>query len=170
MDQGWCAGVLFFRVNEGSSNGVELAGRTVVFANHFPGPTLLDGNATARLHIDDGASDDQRRELEAIFQGSEGGPMEILAGLITKWLPTQSARIEIQEDGDHAADADLGSLGPAPAIRDVGGHDGGDDGQHELYPGWAAAHCRRNLSVDTPEASRPGKLSFATRVSHERVA
>jgi hypothetical protein len=65
----------------------------------FPGPTLYDGNGTARLYIDDAASADHCRELEAIFQGTKGGPMEILAGLVTKWLPTQVAKIDFQEKG-----------------------------------------------------------------------
>ena len=61
MDQGWCASAIAFRVRDGQSDGVELGDRTVVFAVDFPGPTLFDGNATARLYIDAGASDEQRR-------------------------------------------------------------------------------------------------------------
>jgi len=76
---------------------VDLSGCTLAIALDFPGPTLYDGNGTARLYIDDGASADQRRELEAIFQGTKGGPMEILGGLVTKWLPTQAAKIDSQE-------------------------------------------------------------------------
>src|SRR5262245_25134066 len=97
MDQGWCDNVLVFRTLEGSSEGVPLGSRTVVMAADFPGPTLFDGKGTARLYIDDGATADQHRELEAIFQGKKGGPMEIFAGLVAKWLPTQSEKIDIQE-------------------------------------------------------------------------
>ena len=99
MDQGWCDGTLLFRVNQGSSEGVDLSGRTVVVAVDFPGPTMLDGNGTARLYIDDGASADQQRELVGVFSGAKGGPMEILAGLLTNLLPTQTARIQVQDDG-----------------------------------------------------------------------
>jgi hypothetical protein len=66
----------------------------------FPGPTLFDGEATARLFVDDGADEDQRRELEAIFQGAKGGPMENLAPLIATWLPTKKASIGIEEEGE----------------------------------------------------------------------
>src|SRR5260370_15754276 len=97
MDQGYCAGALLFRVRQGSADGVELSGRTVALAADWPGPTLLDGNGTGRLYIDDGANADQRRELEAIMQGKKGGPMEILGGLVSKWLPTQSTKIDLQE-------------------------------------------------------------------------
>ena len=103
MDQGWCASAIAFRVREGFSDSVKLAGNTLVLSNDFPGPTLFDGNATARLYIDIGATADQRRELEAIFQGRKGGPMAILATLVAKWLPTQTSKIDIQENGDDLA-------------------------------------------------------------------
>ena len=99
MDQGWCASAWLLRVQQGSADGVDLSGRAVALALDFPGPTLYDGNGTARLYIDDAASADHCRELEAIFQGTKGGPMEILAGLVTKWLPTQVAKIDFQEKG-----------------------------------------------------------------------
>ena len=100
MDQGWCGGVLGLRVREGSSDGVSLDGRDVVIGIHFPGPTLYDGQATARVFIDDGADDDQQRELEAIFQGSKGGPMENIAALTSSWLPTKTGKIDVSDDGD----------------------------------------------------------------------
>lgn len=99
MDKGWCDSALLFRAREGSSNGVDLGGTTVVLATDFPGPTLMDGNGTARLHIDEGATDEQRRELETIFQGKVGGPMEILGGLMSSWLPTNYCKIDIEDDG-----------------------------------------------------------------------
>jgi len=99
MDQGWCASAWLLRVQQGSADGVDLSGRAVAIALDFPGPTLYDGNGTARLYIDDAAGADHCRELEAIFQGTKGGPMEILAGLVTKWLPAKVAKIDFQEKG-----------------------------------------------------------------------
>ncbi len=50
----------------------------------------------ARLYIDDSASDDQRRELEAIFSGNKGGHLEGLWGAVFKeWLPAQASKIDI---------------------------------------------------------------------------
>ena len=97
MDQGWCASAWLIRVQQGTADGVNVDGRTLAIALDFPGPTLLDGNGTARLYMDDGTSADQRQALEAIFQGKKGGPMEILAGLVSTWLPTLSTQIGIQE-------------------------------------------------------------------------
>ncbi|HEV8634366.1 MAG TPA: DUF1326 domain-containing protein [Chloroflexota bacterium] len=100
MDQGWCRGLQTVRIREGNADGVDIGGRTVVFGVDFPGPTLFDGNGTARVYIDAGASAEQYRALEPIFTGKRGGPMEILGGLVTTWLPTQTAQIEVREDGD----------------------------------------------------------------------
>ena len=100
MDKGWCASAIAFRVREGDSDGVDLGQREVVIAVDFPGPTLFDGNATARLYIDSGASSDQQRELEAIWSGQKGGPMAVLAPLISTWLPARSATIDVTDEGD----------------------------------------------------------------------
>ena len=100
MDQGWCAGAIAFRTRDGNSDGVALDGRTVVFAVDFPGPTLFDGNGTARLYIDAGANAEQRRALEAICSGKVGGPMAAIAPLVAKWLPARSAKIDVDDAGD----------------------------------------------------------------------
>jgi hypothetical protein len=100
-DKGFCTGAVTFRLQDGSSDGVNLSGCTVVLAIDFPGPKFFDGNATGKLYIGDAAGSEQRRELEPIFQGQKGGPMAMLAPLIRKWLPTQSRGITVREDGDN---------------------------------------------------------------------
>jgi hypothetical protein len=52
---------------EGAADGVDLSGRTVTLLADWPGPTLFDGNGTARVFLDEGASDEQAGELSAIF-------------------------------------------------------------------------------------------------------
>jgi len=122
MDQGWCDSALLFHIREGNSDGVDLDGCTVVLAGDFPGPTLFDGNGTQRLYVDEAATAQQRRELEAIFQGTKGGPMEIIAGLTTKWLPTQFVNIEIREE-DNVFTATVGDFGKvrSAALQDEEG-------------------------------------------------
>ncbi len=100
MDQGWCAAAWVYRVRQGNSDGVNLDGCTLAAAFDWPGPTILDGNGTGRLYIDQSATADQRRELEGIFQARKGGPLEVLGSLITHWLPTQTANINVQEEAD----------------------------------------------------------------------
>jgi hypothetical protein len=110
MDKGYCASQVLFRVQNGSNDGVDLKGRDVVMALDFPGPTLFDGNGTARLYIDDGTEEGQRKELEDIFQGRKGGPMQMISSFISKWLPTQSTKIDINDDGNNLT-AKVGNFG-----------------------------------------------------------
>jgi hypothetical protein len=74
MEQGWCASAWLLRVQHGQADGVNLGGRTVAMALDFPGPTLYDGNGTARLYLDDGASADQRRSWRPSSRGRRGVP------------------------------------------------------------------------------------------------
>lgn len=110
-DQGWCGGVFGFDIREGNSDGVNLGGSKVVFTAIWPG-NFFGGNGTGRLYIDEGANTDQRRELEAIFSGKKGGPLEGLFGaIISKWLPAQATKINIQW-GDKPS-LNVGSVGQA---------------------------------------------------------
>jgi len=116
MDQGWCASPILFRIRQGTSDGVDLSGRTLVSAIFFPGPTLYDGNATGRLYMEDTATVEQRRELEAILQGKKGGPRGALAGLISQWLPTQTTQVAVREENGIIR-ATIGSVGQIQSQR-----------------------------------------------------
>jgi hypothetical protein len=94
-DEGWCAAVFGFDVQQGDSDGLDLGGTTVVLAADWPG-NFFDGGGKARLYIDDAASADQSRELEAIFSGKKGGHLEGLWGVVfEEWLPTKVTQVEI---------------------------------------------------------------------------
>jgi hypothetical protein len=95
-DQGWCSGAIVYEIAQGQIDGLQVGGTLVVFAADWPG-NFFGGQGTARLYIDDRASPDQRRELEAVFSGKKGGLLEgLLGAVITQWLPAQTARIAIQ--------------------------------------------------------------------------
>jgi hypothetical protein len=114
-DQGWCGGGFVFDVREGNSDGVDLGGTGVFLTAVWPG-NFFGGNGTARLYLDESASDDQRRELEAIFSGHKGGHLEGLFGaVVTKWLPAKSAKIDIQW-GDNPSFT-VGDMGQATMQR-----------------------------------------------------
>ena len=110
MDKGYCAGPILFRIQNGNIDGTDLKGRDIVMAFDFPGPTIFDGNATSRLYIDEAANEDQLKILEAIFQGKRGGPMEMISSFSSKWLPTKSTKIDINDDGNNLT-ASVGSFG-----------------------------------------------------------
>jgi hypothetical protein len=116
MDQGWCASPILFRLRDGTADGVPLSGLTLALALFFPGPTLYDGNATARLYLEEATTADQRSALEPIMQGQRGGPMQILAGLITTWLPTQTVPIAVQETNG-TVQATVGHVGQIHSQR-----------------------------------------------------
>jgi hypothetical protein len=79
----FCEGVVAMNVAEGEFEGTDLAGTRWAVMVHWP-KALHDGNGTAEVFIDDGASDDQRQALGTILSGAAGGPLfEILASIIT---------------------------------------------------------------------------------------
>lgn len=116
MDRGWCDRAFLFRIDAGKSNRVDLAARTVTVAMEFPGPTLGDGNAMARVYIDEDAGATQRRELERIFQGKQGGGMKGLGGLGSKWLSTRYPLISVRETKGELV-ATVGSFGTVRSRR-----------------------------------------------------
>src|SRR5262245_14076921 len=93
FDQGWCARVWLIRILQGHFEGTLVSECTLVAAFDFPGPTLSDGNGTARLYLDARTTDEQQRgALEAMFQGMNG-----LSTLVTSWLPTEIVNMNIQQ-------------------------------------------------------------------------
>lgn len=98
-DEGWCGGLFGFDVQQGTSDGVDLGGTKTVLIAEWPG-NFFGGNGTARLYIDESASEEQRRELEEILGGKKEGFLSALWGsVIDEWLPTQAAKIDIGWDG-----------------------------------------------------------------------
>jgi hypothetical protein len=110
MDRGWCTTTQWYLIENGRSADVDLSGRTVVLTMDFPGPTLFDGNGTGRLYIDDGASADQRRELEAIFQGKKGGAVQLFGSIVANWLPTKAGSVALDEQ-DNKTTARIAGVG-----------------------------------------------------------
>lgn len=122
FDKDYCGGTILFRIDKGNSDGTDLKGLDVVLAVDFPGPTMLDGNGTARVLIDERANPDQQKVLEDIIQGKKGGPMAVIAKLASKWLPTQKAKIEVNDDGKNLT-ATVGKYGQIKSqeLRNEGG-------------------------------------------------
>lgn len=110
-DQGWCSSVLACEVQQGDSDGVDLGGTKAVLALDWPG-NFFAGGGTGRLYVDEAASPDQRRELEAILTGRKGGLLEALWGaVLDDWRPSQVSRIDLAW-GDSPS-ATVGSVGQA---------------------------------------------------------
>lgn len=97
-DQQWCSATFALQVLEGQSDGVDLAGSRIAIGAELPGD-FFGGIDKAKLYLDSGLSDDQRRELEAIFHGDRGGVWGGLRENIRSWLPSAITTVGIK-DGD----------------------------------------------------------------------
>jgi len=114
-DRGWCSGAIIYGIQEGSSDGVDLSDTRVAWVADWPGD-FWEGNGTARLYLDEAASSNQRRELEAIFSGKKGGPLEpVFGAVITTWLPTRTAKIHM--DWSNAPTGTVGEVGSLTTTR-----------------------------------------------------
>ncbi|HEU5346060.1 MAG TPA: DUF1326 domain-containing protein [Ktedonobacterales bacterium] len=96
--QGACEVMLGFHVNQGSFGDVTLDDLNVALLLRTPGP-MAEGNASVAAYIDERADDRQRQALQAIFTGAVGGPMGLLAPLVTQVLGVSFAPISFSKDG-----------------------------------------------------------------------
>lgn len=99
---GTCHGVGVWRVRKGRYGDVPLDG--VVFASSYFFPGLIEqGHAIRRHYIDRHTTEDQRKALEAILSGTEGGGfLTVLPKLTAKTYPTVVTDIEFRLDGPKA--------------------------------------------------------------------
>lgn len=93
-DQEWCSGILGFAVDSGESGGVDLSGTKAVLHAELPGD-FTGGFDKAIMYLDESSSQEQRDELEAIFQGERGGVWEGVRGMIREFLPSKTVRIDV---------------------------------------------------------------------------
>jgi hypothetical protein len=96
--EGHCDVVLAIHIARGACDSVDLSGLNVVQALTTPGP-MAQGNGTLAVYVDARADAAQHAALEAIFTGNAGGPPALLAGMVTKRLPTKSAPINFTAAG-----------------------------------------------------------------------
>ena len=99
QEGGWCSGMVAVDVSSGESDGVDLSGTKAVAIADWP-KGFLAGDGTGRVYVDEGASEEQARELEAILTGQKGGTLEPMGQLITKFLDSKRALISFDTSGD----------------------------------------------------------------------
>src|SRR2546425_7779573 len=97
-DKERCQVVLAYHVEKGEIEGVDVSDRTVLLVGDTPAQ-MTDGNWRVGLIMDDGASEEQAQALGAVFGGEKGGPMELLAPLISELLGLEQMPIEYEDDG-----------------------------------------------------------------------
>ena len=108
------------RVDSGKFGDVDLSGLRSVIAFDAP-QHMISGNWTEVILIDESASTEQRRALETILAGRAGGPWEVLARFVGRWLDTRFVPIEFAEQ-DATKTARIPGLLEA-AITEIRGRD-----------------------------------------------
>jgi hypothetical protein len=93
-----CQVVLFYHVDRGSVDGVDVSGLSVAVVADAP-RMMTDGNWQLGLIVDERASDEQSNALAGVFSGQLGGPMATLAPLVGSVLGIERAPIEFRDDG-----------------------------------------------------------------------
>src|SRR5437870_8434078 len=96
--EGTCDVPVVFAVARGRFGTVALGGTHAALVVHTPGP-MGEGIWTAGVYVDERATADQRRAVEASFAGRAGGVMASIAALVTTWLPARTVAIHFAKQG-----------------------------------------------------------------------
>jgi hypothetical protein len=95
---GRCEALGVWDVREGVFGSTRLDGVRFARIYSWPGP-IHEGNGTRQLIIDEGASDEQRRALDALDSGAEGGAyFEVFAAVCPNRLDSATTSIELTCD------------------------------------------------------------------------
>ena len=96
--EGACELATAYHITSGSYDNITLNGLNVALIVRFPGP-MAEGNGAVALYFDERANEQQRQALQAIFSGSAGGPLGVLAPLISTVLGAKTVPITFQIAG-----------------------------------------------------------------------
>jgi hypothetical protein len=97
-DNGTCDGLLGWRVDKGTINGVDVSGITLAMLAHIPG-NVLAGNWRAMVYLDEKATEDQEEALLSVFTGKLGGPIADMASLVGEVVGVERAPITAEVEG-----------------------------------------------------------------------
>jgi len=148
-----CDTIVAYHFDKGTVDGVDVAGRTIALLAHVPG-NILQGNWTAAVYVDDGASPAQEQALLDVYTGKKGGPIADMAKLVGTISSVQKVPITFTVQG-------------GSGIIKVG-----DAGFAELEP-YKSAAGRTTTLTDTVFSTVPGAPVFvgkATRYTSKNHA
>jgi len=94
-----CLVPLAMHIVEGDSDGVRLDGLNAVLVVDSPA-VMGAGGWRVAIYLDERADEQQRAALGAVLSGAQGGPPEMLAGLIGELLGVKFVPISFSFDGD----------------------------------------------------------------------
>ena len=93
-----CVVSFAFHVNRGDIDGVDVSNTTVILLADTP-KVMAEGNWRVGIIMDAAATAEQAAKLTSVFTGKAGGPMAMLAPLISETLGQESVAIEYRDDG-----------------------------------------------------------------------
>ncbi|HZW74079.1 MAG TPA: DUF1326 domain-containing protein [Caldimonas sp.] len=93
-----CDTIVAYHFDKGTVDGVDVTGRTIALLAHVPG-NILQGNWTAAVYVDDGASAAQEKALLDVYTGQKGGPVADMAKLVGKVVSVQKVPITFTVQG-----------------------------------------------------------------------
>lgn len=94
-----CYVPLALHISEGHSDGVRLDDLNAVLVVDSPA-VMADGGWRVAVYIDERADERQREALGAVLSGAQGGPPEMLAGLIGELLGVKFVPISFTSGSD----------------------------------------------------------------------
>lgn len=97
-DGGTCDGVMAWRIDHGTIDGLDVAGRTIAVLAHLPG-NALKGNWRTVFFVDDSGTAEQRQALVDVWMGKRGGPAADLAQLFGEVIAVEQTPITFEVDG-----------------------------------------------------------------------
>ncbi len=146
-DGGACDSALAWQIEDGSIEGVDVAGRTVALSVHIPGNVLTPASWKAAVFVDDGTTDEQQAQLLKVFTGQLGGAIADLAGLIGEVVSVERVPITFTVDGGRGR-LSIGSVADA-----------------QITP-YAGATGKPTVLSETVFSTIPGSPVFAAKSDH----
>jgi hypothetical protein len=97
-DGGQCTGVFAWEIEEGSIDGVDVAGLKTVSVSQHQGPRE-EGGQRVMIFVDEAATRQQADALAAAFSGRLGGPLQEFGDLLGELLGVERAPITLRREG-----------------------------------------------------------------------
>ena len=177
-DEDVCTGVFAWAIKQGTIDGVDVAGQTVVSVSTHEGHRD-SGHQRVMLFVGERASADQSGVLAGAFSGRFGGPLGELATLLGELLGAEHAAIDVHWDARRTrltvgrrivADAisTVGSTGMVTTLADARLSGVLDRRQKWACPGASRWGCRDTASISTCAGAAPCAATSAIATTLRR--
>jgi hypothetical protein len=148
-DNGTCDGALAWHIDNGTVDGTDVSGCTLVLLCHIPG-NILKGNWRARVYIDDQATAEQKDALINVWTGKLGGPVADLSQLVGEVVAVEQVPITFEVVG-------------------VGGTFKVGDAIDAALSPYRGATGKDTALYDSIFSTIPGSPAYVGKASHYRV-